>query len=64
MLDRRRVLPTVSLVDIRSHCQHVTDYVSHLLPQSDKTRHISGTNKEINKRCGEKLDIIIGNVSS
>ena len=54
----------MSLVDIRSRCQHVTDYVFHLLPQIDKNRHISGMGEEIKKRHGEKLGIIIGNVLS
>ena len=54
----------MSLVDIRFRCQHVTDYVFHLLPQIDKNRHISGMREEIKKRHGEKLGIIIGNVLS
>ena len=65
-LGRRKVKLTfhLSLVDICSRCQHVTDYVFHLLPQSGKNRHISAMGEEINKRCGEKLDTIVGNVSS
>ena len=35
--------------------------VFHVLPQTDKNRHISRMGKDINKLYGEKLDIIIGN---
>ena len=40
------------------------DYVFHVLPQTDKNRHISIMEKDINKLYGEKLDIIVGNVSN
>ena len=53
----------MSLVDIPSRCQYVTDNVFHLLPQTDEKRHISRMGEEINKRYGEKLGIIIGDVS-
>ena len=42
----------------------MTEYVFHVLPQTDKNRHISIMGKDINKLYGEKLDIIVGNVSN